>query len=91
MYVLFFPHLIVSKEIRAINTYKLLNAYIFFYLADWGKHARRLHTLSTDKTAEIDDLLPATRYTFRLFAENDVGLSNASESVSVVTEEDGNK
>ncbi|GAB6026606.1 Down syndrome cell adhesion molecule-like protein 1 [Chamberlinius hualienensis] len=57
--------------------------------AEWSDSMLLLSTPTASTTAaEVEGLLPATKYTFRVLAENEVGVGFPSESVSVVTEDE---
>lgn len=58
---------------------------------DWQADIDRVLVPGQQTVAGVYNLVPATTYHFRLVAENDVGSSDPSETVTIITAEEGKK
>lgn len=56
---------------------------------DWQADIDRVLVPGQQTVAGVYNLVPATTYHFRLVAENDVGSSDPSETVTIITAEEG--
>ena len=56
---------------------------------DWQTDIDRVLVPGQQTVAGVYNLVPATTYHFRLVAENDVGSSEPSETVTIITAEEG--
>uniref|UniRef100_T1JCP3 Down syndrome cell adhesion molecule-like protein Dscam2 n=1 Tax=Strigamia maritima TaxID=126957 RepID=T1JCP3_STRMM len=56
--------------------------------SDWSSHVFNLTIPSTQMRVTIKDLKPATKYRFRVFATNELGMSESSVLVSTTTGEE---
>ncbi len=56
---------------------------------DWQADIDRVLVPGQQTVAGVYNLVPATTYHFRLVAENEVGSSDPSETVTIITAEEG--
>jgi len=60
------------------------------YIGTWSNVSLRLRLAGTKRDAVVNSLRPAVKYHIRLFAENDIGISQPSAVLRATTTEEGN-
>lgn len=62
---------------------------IFYALGNWDTDGERMMVPGHQNMAAVLDLRPATTYHLRIVARNEIGDSDPSDTVTIITAEEG--